>query len=87
MKANQNDIVQSFLKVAKRITITILICIIPLVFFAYFTRNIITKDWILMMIFILFMGTAVLIEEIVTRKREARKQAVEELKPKKDVFK
>lgn len=83
----QNDIMKNTMKVAKRITITILICLPFLVVFAYLTRKVITQNWLQILCFVIIMGVTVLIEEIVARKREARKQAKEMLEGKKDVFK
>ena len=86
-KVQQNEIMQNAMKVAKRDTITILVCIPFLVVFAYLTRNIITSNILQIICFILIMGVAVLIVEIVARKREARNKAKEMLEGKKDVFK
>ena len=76
------------LKVGKRIAITILICIPFLILFAYYTRNIITADWAQILIFMVIMGLAVTIEELVAKRKEQKKEAEEILKePKEDVFK
>ncbi len=83
----QNEIMQKAMKVAKRIAITILCCIPVMIVFAYLTRNIITSEVLQCLCFILIMGVAVLIVEIVARKKEARKQAKAMLETKKDVFK
>ena len=83
----QNEIMQNAMKVAKRISITILICIPFLVVFAYLTRNVITSNVLQILCFILIMGVVVLIEEIVVRKREKKKKAKEILEGTKDVFK
>ena len=83
----QNEIMQKAMKVAKRIAITILCCIPVMIIFGYLTRNIITSEVLQCLCFILIMGVAVLIVEIVTRKKEARKQAKAMLETKKDVFK
>ncbi|MBE5740914.1 MAG: hypothetical protein E7351_00040 [Clostridiales bacterium] len=80
---NRNEITQGFMKVAKRIAITILCCIPVLIIFGYLTRNIITQDWVQIICFIIIMGVAVLIEELIVRNREKNKNDVE----KKDVFK
>lgn len=82
-----NEVMQNAMKVAKRITITILVCIPFIIVFAYLTRNVITANWLQILCFTLIFGVAVLIEEVVVRKREARKQAKEMLEGKKDVFK
>lgn len=83
----QNEIMQKAMKVAKRIAITILCCIPVMIIFGYLTRNIITSEVLQCLCFILIMGVAVLIVEIVARKKEARKQAKAMLETKKDVFK
>ena len=75
------------MKVAKRIAITMLCCLPVLIVFAYLTRNIITSNFWQIFIFIIIMGLAVLIEELITRTKEKRKQADELLGTKKDVFK
>ena len=84
---NQNEIMKNTIKVAKRIAITILVCIPFLIVFAYLTRNVITSNVLQVLSFIAIMGVAVLVEEIVVRKREKRKAALEEIEGKKDVFK
>ena len=71
----------------KRIAITMLCCLPVLIVFAYLTRNIITSNFWQIFIFIIIMGLAVLIEELITRAKEKRKQADELLGTKKDVFK
>ena len=87
MRPTQNDVIQSATKVAKRVAITILVCIPFLIVFAYLMRNIITSNGLQIVCFMLIMAVAVLIEEIVARKKEKRKKAQEILSPKKDVFK
>jgi len=82
---NQQEFINNAMKVAKRIGITILVCVPFLIIFAYLTRNIITSDVAQVLIFIGVMGVAVLIEEIIVRKREKEKS--EQQIEKKDVFK
>lgn len=86
-KNTQNDITQNFLKVAKRIAITVVACIPFLIVFAYLTRKIITNNVLQILIFIAVFGVAVLIEEIIVRKKEKRKKALSEIEIKRDVFK
>ena len=77
MRNNTNN--QQFnnlLKVGKRIAITMLVCVPFLILFGYFTRNVITQNWLQIIIFIVVMGVAVLIEEIIARKREKKKTEV-----------
>ena len=82
---NQQEFMNNAMKVAKRIAITILVCIPFLVIFAYLTRNYITSDVAQVLIFMGVMGVAVLLEEIIVRKREKEKKETEI--EKKDVFK
>ena len=84
---NRNEVMKNAMKVAKRITITILICIPFLIVFAYLTRNVITSDALQIVCFIVVMAVAVLVEEIIVRKNEKRKAALQEIEGKKDVFK
>ena len=82
---NNQETYNAIMKVAKRIAITILICVPFLIVFAYFTRNIITSNVAQVLIFILVMGVAVLLEEVIVRKREKQKKETEI--EKRDVFK
>lgn len=82
---NQQEFINNAMKVGKRIALTILVCIPILIIFAYLTRDIITSDVAQVLIFIAVMGVAVLLEEIIVRKRE--KQNKEMQIEKKDVFK
>ena len=75
------------LKVAKRIAITILCCIPVMVLFGYFTRNVIKSDALQVVCFMLIMGVAVLIEELIVRAKEKAKAEEAVVEPKKDVFK
>ena len=81
---NQQEFINNAMKVGKRIAITILICIPILIVFAYLTRNIITSNTAQVLIFIAVMGVAVLLEEIIVRKREKAKKEMQI--EKKDVF-
>lgn len=83
----QNETFKSAMKVAKRIAITILCCIPVMWIFGYLTRNIITSDALQVVCFMVIMGTAVAVEEVVARKIIKRKEAMAELETKKDVFK
>ena len=87
MRDNRNEIYKNFMKVAKRVAITILCCIPICVLFGYFTRTVITSNVLQCVCFIAIMGIGVLIVEVVTRKREKKKQAQKLLETKKDVFK
>lgn len=83
----RNQTYNKAMKVAKRIAITILCCLPFLVVFAYLTRNVITSNFWQIFIFIAVMAVAVLIEELIARAKQKRKQAEEMLSTKKDVFK
>ncbi len=64
---NNNNNLQNAYKVAKRIAITILICIPFLFAFAFLTRKVITSNALQIFCFIVIMGVAVLIEELIVR--------------------
>lgn len=81
---NMPESMANAMKVAKRIAITMLICVPFMLLFAYLTRSFITSDAAQIVCFILIMGTAVLIEEIVVRKKEKAKKEMNI--EKKDVF-
>ena len=88
MRVDRSESYRKALKIGKRIAITILICIPFLILFGYYTRNIITADWAQILIFMVIMGLAVTIEELVAKRKEQKKEAQEILKePKEDVFK
>ena len=82
---NRNEAYKGIMKVAKRIAITILCCIPVLVVFAYFTRNIITQNWVQIICFMVIMAVAVTIVEVIARAKEKAK--AEEIETKRDVFK
>lgn len=87
-KVNERDkAYQNIIKVTKRIAITILCCVPVMIVFGYLMRNIIPSNVTQIICFIVIMGTAVLIEEIVARKKEKQKKEDELINPKKDVFK
>ncbi|MBO5955027.1 MAG: hypothetical protein J6Q13_03580 [Clostridia bacterium] len=81
---NQQEFINNAMKVGKRIALTVLICIPFLILFAYLTKDIITSDVAQVLIFIAVMGVAVLLEEIIVRKREKQKKEMQI--EKKDVF-
>ncbi len=87
MRRVNNDVYQRALKVAKRITITILCCVPVLMIFAYLMRHIITSDAVQIICFMLIMGVTVLVEEIIARRVIAKREADKLLNNKKDVFK
>ena len=73
MRDNRNEMYKNFMKVAKRVAITILSCIPLCVLFGYFTRNVITTSGWQCVCFIAIMGIAVLIVEIIARAKEKNK--------------
>ena len=76
MRNTNNPQFNNLLKVGKRIAITMLVCVPFLILFGYFTRKVITQNWLQIICFIVIMGVAVLFEEIVARKREKKKTEV-----------
>ena len=76
---------QGVFKVAKRIAITILCCIPVMILFGYFTRNIIKTNGLQIVCFMVIMGIAVAVVEVIARAKEKAKK--EEIETKKDVFK
>ncbi len=84
---DRDELVQSFLKVAKRIAITIICCLPVLIVVGYLTRNVITNDFLQGLIFVSIMSVAVIIVEVVARVREKRNKAKAILENQKDVFK
>ena len=81
----RDEAYKNMVKVAKRVAITILCCIPVVIVFGYLTRNIITSDALQVVCFMLIMGIAVAIVEVVARAKEKAKK--EEIETKKDVFK
>ena len=81
-----NETYKAAMKVAKRIAITILCCVPVMWIFGYLTRNIITSDALQIVCFIIIMGVAVAVEEVVARRIIKRKEAMAELETKKDIF-
>jgi len=81
----QDDAVKNFVKVAKRIAITILCCVPVMIVFGYLTRNVITSNFAQSAIFFVFMAVVVAVVEIVARKKEKAKG--QDSVTKKDVFK
>ena len=68
---NDRDLAyKNAIKVAKRVALTIVCCIPVLIIFAYLTRNIIKYNGVQILCFMVIMGVAVLIVEIIARKKE-----------------
>ena len=84
---NRNDGYKNAIKVAKRIAITILCCIPALILFGYFTRNVIKSNALQIVCFMLIMGIAVAVVEVIARAKEKAKAEQDMVEPKKDVFK
>ena len=72
-------------KVAKRIAITILCCVPVMIIFAFLTRKVITSNVVQILCFMLIMGIAVAVVEVIARAKEKQKEDV--LETKRDVFK
>ena len=87
MRDNRNETYQKMMKTAKRIALEILISLLICIIFAYLTRNLITNDFLQIVCFMVIMAVAVLIGELVYKRKQQKKQAQEILNPKKDVFK
>lgn len=87
MKRNQQETTQNIMKIGKRVAITVLCCLPFVILIGYLLRNVVTSNMVQILIFALFMGVVVLIEELIARKRERRKQAKIELEDGRDVFK
>lgn len=87
MKRNndRNEIYRNIMKVGKRIALTILCCVPIMIVFGYLTRNVITSNALQIVCFMLIMGVAVAIVEVVARAKEKKQK--EEIETKRDVFK
>ena len=83
----RDEAYKGIMKVAKRIGLTILCCIPVLILFGYFTRNVIKSDVLQIVCFMLIMGIAVAVVEVIARAKEKQKAEQEIVEPKKDVFK
>ncbi len=82
------DNMQKAFKTAKRIAITVVICIPFLIVFAYLTRNVITSSGLQIFLFVLIMGIAVaVVETVVYLKQKHKKDNPEIEQDKTDVFK
>ena len=84
---NRDEGYKAVLKVAKRIAITILCCLPVMIVFGYLTRKVITSNVVQILCFMLIMGVAVTVVEVVARAKEKAKAEQEIVEPKKDVFK
>ena len=87
MQIDKNEYINGVKKVAKRMVITMFACIPVLILFGYFTRNIITNRALIILSFVLIMGVAILLEELISRrveKKKAKEPTIE--KSKEDVF-
>ena len=83
----QNEMYKRAMKVAKRIAITMLCCMPVLLIFGYLTRNIITSNALQITCFVIIMGIAVAIVEVIARAKENKKAEEAQFETKKDVFK
>ena len=73
---NRDESFKNMVKVAKRIAITILCCVPVLGVFSYFTRNIIKSDALQITCFVIIMGIAVAVVEVIARAKEKAKSKV-----------
>lgn len=80
----RDEAYKNALKVAKRIAITILSCVPVIILFGYFTRNIIESRVLKILCYVIIMGIAVAVVEVIARAKEKQKEEVE---TKRDVFK
>ena len=87
MRDNRNDTYKNMMKVAKRIAIEILISLPICIIFAYLTKDIIKSDFLQIVCFMVIMSVAVVLGELIYKRKQNRKEAQELLHPKKDVFK
>ena len=87
MRDNRNETYKNMMKTAKRIALEILISLPICIIFAYLTRNVITSDVLQVICFMVIMAVAVLIGELVYKRKQQKRQAQEILNPKKVVFK
>lgn len=78
-----NELMQRIMKRGKRIAITVLCCFPALILFGYLTRNVITNNVAQIAIYVAVMGVAVLIVELIAKKKAENKQEIEDV----DVFK
>ncbi len=85
MRDNRNEAYDNAMKTAKRIAITMLCCVPFLIVFAYLFRNVIHSNGLQIFLFVLIMGVAVLIEELIYRMKAKSKTEIDD--DKKDVFK
>ena len=81
---NRDEAYKYAVKVIKRIAITILCCVPVMIIFGYLTRNAITSNALQIVCFMLIMGIAVAVEEVVARAKEKKQK--EEIETKRDVF-
>lgn len=82
---NRDDAYKNMMKVAKRIATTVLCCLPVMLVFAYLTRKVITSNVVQILCFMLIMGVAVAVVEVIARAKEKAKS--EEIETKRDVFK
>lgn len=81
---NSNDATQAFMKVGKRIAITVVCCIPVLLVFGYLTKDVLNNA-LQIVCFMLIMAVAVAVVEVVARTREKKQK--ETIETERDVFK
>lgn len=72
-----NDAVKRIYKRAKRIAITVLICLPFLIVLAYLLRNIVTHNWMQILMFTFILAVVVVVVELIFSKKEKDKQKQE----------
>ena len=82
---SRDEAYKNIMKVAKRIAITILCCVPVMIIFGYLTRNVIKSNALQIVCFMLIMGVAVAVVEIIASAKEKKQK--EEIETKRDVFK
>ena len=68
----RDDTYKNIMKVAKRISLTIACCIPFVIVFGYLTRKVITTNALQVVCFMLIMGVAVAVEEVIARRKEKK---------------
>ena len=82
---SRDEAYKNIMKVAKRIAITILCCVPVMIIFGYLTRKVITSNALQIACFMLIMGIAVAVVEVIARAKEKKQKEV--IETKRDVFK
>lgn len=88
LRDNKNNTdVHNFIRVAKRISITVVCCIPFLLVFSYLMRNKITASWANILIYLAVFLVVVGLEELVVRRKEKLQAERKKSGEQRDVFK